>query len=96
MHPAALRGVLDWPRVLDTAAAAGYGDPTRCGVVSFKSNGKRIRLIFSDCPVGHPAALLTPFELTALQTHRQTHEELRTSLTKKTSPEMHTSSRPAR
>lgn len=78
VHPTALRAVLDWPRVVETAAAAGYGDPTKCGVISFKSNGKRTRLVFWDCPPGHPAALLTPFELAALETHRQTHDELRT------------------
>ena len=78
LHPAPLREILDWTRLVATAAAAGYGDPTKCGVVSFKSNGTRTRLDFSDCPAGHPAALLTPFELAALQTHRQTHDELRT------------------
>lgn len=77
VHPTALRRVLDWEKVVQTAADAGHPDPTRCGVISFKSNGKRIRLIFSDLALGHPAALLSSFEQEALQNQKLTHEELR-------------------
>jgi len=66
VHPAPLRRILDWTKVMATAREAGHADPTRCGVISFKSNGKTIRLVFSNCLPGHPAALLSPYEAEVL------------------------------
>lgn len=72
VHPAPLRRILDWEKVMATARDAGHQDPTRCGVISFKSNGKTIRLVFSDCLSGHPAALLSPYEKEVLDASAQT------------------------
>lgn len=77
IHPTALRKVLDWGRVVDTAKDAGHPDPTRVGVISFKSNGKRVRLVFCDCGVGHPAALLSAYEATMIHNAAQTRQEAR-------------------
>lgn len=76
IHPLALRKVLDWGRVVATARDAGHPDPTTVGVISFKSNGRCVRLVFSDCCAGHPAALLSPYEAAMLSHAAQTREEV--------------------
>jgi len=75
LHPQALRKLLDWNKTVQTAKDAGHPDPTRCGVISLKSNGHRLRLVFSDCEPGHPAALLSPLEAATLRNHQLTQEE---------------------
>lgn len=75
IHPDALRKLLDWTKTIQTAKDAGHPDPTKCGVISMKSNGHRLRLTFSDCSAGHPAALLSPVEAATLRLHKLTQEE---------------------
>lgn len=87
MHPLTLRKVLDWGRVVDTAKEAGHPDPTKVGVISFKSNGLRVRLGFSDCYPGHPAALLSPYEAAMLRHAAQTREEVQKASSPLANPE---------